>query len=87
MMSIHTLFTASKEYIKQAKNVADSLNCDIHMHLSESPVKFTGDKKIEKFYYQPMKPGEIDDSGRRKPVATNEDPISMEVDNVILNYS
>lgn len=36
MMSVHTLFTGSKEYMKQAKRMADELNCDIHMHLSES---------------------------------------------------
>ncbi|MDF2672519.1 MAG: amidohydrolase [Clostridiales bacterium] len=36
MMSVHTLFTGSKEYMKQAKKMADELNCDIHMHLSES---------------------------------------------------
>jgi cytosine/adenosine deaminase-related metal-dependent hydrolase len=36
MMSVHTLFTGSKEYMKQAKAMADELNCDIHMHLSES---------------------------------------------------
>lgn len=36
MMSIHTLFTCSKEYAKKAKKLADELNCDIHMHLSES---------------------------------------------------
>lgn len=36
LMSIHTLFTASKEYVKQAKKMADELGCDIHMHLNES---------------------------------------------------
>lgn len=36
MMSIHTLFTCSQEYAVQAKRIADELNCDIHMHLSES---------------------------------------------------
>lgn len=36
MMSIHTLFTCSKEYAMKAKRIADELNCDIHMHLSES---------------------------------------------------
>lgn len=36
MMSIHTLFTCSREYIKGAKKLADDLECDIHMHLSES---------------------------------------------------
>ena len=36
MMSIHTLFTADKEYLIQAKKIADELGCDIHMHLSES---------------------------------------------------
>lgn len=36
MISIHTLFTCSKEYAVQAKKIADELKCDIHMHLSES---------------------------------------------------
>ncbi len=36
MMSVHTLFTAEKEYLLKAKEMADNLNCDIHMHLSES---------------------------------------------------
>ncbi len=36
MMSIHTLFTCDKDYVKKAKRFADELNCDIHMHLSES---------------------------------------------------
>ncbi len=36
MMSVHTLFTGSKAYMKQAKKMAEELNCDIHMHLSES---------------------------------------------------
>ncbi|ATW25841.1 amidohydrolase family protein [Candidatus Formimonas warabiya] len=36
MMSIHTLFTADREYVVQAKELAQELGCDIHMHLSES---------------------------------------------------
>lgn len=36
MMSIHTLFTCSKEFAREAKRISDELNCDIHMHLSES---------------------------------------------------
>jgi 5-methylthioadenosine/S-adenosylhomocysteine deaminase len=36
IMSIHTLFTADKDYIRQAKKMADELGCDIHMHLNES---------------------------------------------------
>ncbi len=36
MMSIHTLFTAERDYIMQAKKMADDLGCDIHMHLNES---------------------------------------------------
>jgi 5-methylthioadenosine/S-adenosylhomocysteine deaminase len=36
MMCVHTLFTGSKDYMMQAKKMADELNCDIHMHLSES---------------------------------------------------
>jgi len=36
IMSVHTLFTADKGYLIQAKKIADELGCDIHMHLSES---------------------------------------------------
>ncbi len=35
-MSIHTLFTASEEFIKNAKHIADDNNLPFHMHLSES---------------------------------------------------
>jgi cytosine/adenosine deaminase-related metal-dependent hydrolase len=36
IMSIHTLFTADKDYVKRAKAMADELETDLHMHLSES---------------------------------------------------
>lgn len=36
MMSVHTLFTCDKEYLKKAKKLSDELNCKLHMHLSES---------------------------------------------------
>jgi len=36
MMSVHTLFTGSPAYLRQAKALADELGCGIHMHLSES---------------------------------------------------
>lgn len=36
MMSVHTLFTSSKEFLMKAKNLSDEIGCDIHMHLSES---------------------------------------------------
>ena len=34
--SIHTLFTCSKEFVKQAKELSQENHCMIHMHLSES---------------------------------------------------
>lgn len=34
--SIHTLFTCSKEFVRQAKEEADARNAITHMHLSES---------------------------------------------------
>lgn len=34
--SIHTLFTCSKEFVKQAKELSQENRCMIHMHLSES---------------------------------------------------
>jgi 5-methylthioadenosine/S-adenosylhomocysteine deaminase len=36
LMSIHTLFTGDKDFVKQAAAMAKELDCDIHMHLSES---------------------------------------------------
>lgn len=36
LMSVHTLFTGSRGFLKKAKALADSLGCDMHMHLSES---------------------------------------------------
>ena len=34
--SIHTLFTCSEEFVKQAKKLSDENRCMTHMHLSES---------------------------------------------------
>lgn len=34
--SIHTLFTCSKEFVKQAKRLSEENHCMTHMHLSES---------------------------------------------------
>jgi len=36
MMSIHTLFTCDPDFVRAAKRLALELDCDIHMHLSES---------------------------------------------------
>lgn len=36
MMSIHTLFTCGRDYIRRAKRLASELGCGVHMHLSES---------------------------------------------------
>lgn len=36
LMSIHTLFTCSKEFIKKAKEMCRENHCLMHMHLSES---------------------------------------------------
>lgn len=36
LMSVHTLFTCGKDYLRRAKELADSIGCDLHMHLSES---------------------------------------------------
>ena len=52
MMSVHTLFTGSKEYMIQAKRMADELNCDIHMHLSESV--FEPNWCLEKYGKRPV---------------------------------
>lgn len=34
--SIHTLFTCSKDFVKEAKALSDENHCMVHMHLSES---------------------------------------------------
>lgn len=36
MMSIHTLFTCSGDFIREAKKMAEEAGCLLHMHLSES---------------------------------------------------
>lgn len=36
MMSIHTLFTCSSDFIRKARDMANELGCMLHMHLSES---------------------------------------------------
>jgi len=35
MMCFHTTFTCSEEFIRQAFRMADKLNCQVHMHVSE----------------------------------------------------
>lgn len=52
MMSVHTLFTADKEYLIQAKKIADELGCDIHMHLSESV--YEPNWSLEKYGKRPV---------------------------------
>ena len=36
MMSVHTLFTGTPAFLRQARRMAEELGCKIHMHLSES---------------------------------------------------
>ena len=52
MISVHTLFTCSKEFLIQAKKMADDLKCDIHMHLSES--NYEPDWCIRKYGVRPV---------------------------------
>ena len=52
LISVHTLFTADREYLVQAKNLADELGCDIHMHLSESV--FEPDWSLERYGKRPV---------------------------------
>lgn len=52
MISVHTLFTADREYLLQARNLADELGCDIHMHLSES--LFEPNWSLEKYGRRPV---------------------------------
>lgn len=62
-------------------------------HAKEEGVKFTflaGPSKIEangnrlKFFYDPMKLGEVDSSGRKKPVKTGEAAVAIDTDYVIV---
>lgn len=39
VVSIHTLFTCDKDFVKQAKKEANEAGALIHMHMSESPVE------------------------------------------------
>ena len=52
LISVHTLFTADREYLVQAKKLADELGCDIHMHLSESV--FEPNWSLEKYGKRPV---------------------------------
>jgi len=52
MISVHTLFTADRKYLVQAKKLADELGCDIHMHLSESV--FEPNWSLEKYGKRPV---------------------------------
>lgn len=36
MMSVHTLFTGSPDFLRRARALSRELNCGVHMHLSES---------------------------------------------------
>lgn len=36
LISVHTLFTCGKDYLRRAKALSDELGCSLHMHLSES---------------------------------------------------
>lgn len=47
------------------------------------PRMFAGKSRVEKFYYDPMKLGDYDASGRKRPVSTGEEPVEMEADWVI----
>jgi len=52
LISVHTLFTADRNYLVQAKRLADELGCDIHMHLSESV--FEPNWSLEKYGKRPV---------------------------------
>ncbi|GAI16074.1 unnamed protein product, partial [marine sediment metagenome] len=52
MMSVHTLFSAEQDYLLQAKEMADKLGCDIHMHLSESV--YEPNWSLEKYGKRPV---------------------------------
>ncbi len=52
LMSIHTLFTGDKDFVRQASQMAKELNCDIHMHLSESV--FEPNWTLEKYGKRPV---------------------------------
>lgn len=52
LMSIHTLFTGDENFVKQAAALAKDLNCDIHMHLSESV--FEPNWTLEKYGKRPV---------------------------------
>lgn len=52
LISVHTLFTAERQYLVRAKKSADELGCDIHMHLSESLFEPTW--SLEKYGKRPV---------------------------------
>jgi len=48
------------------------------------PDSIAGDKQVKSLFYQPMELGELDDSGRRRPLPTKAPPVEVETDMVII---
>ncbi|ATW25837.1 FAD-dependent oxidoreductase [Candidatus Formimonas warabiya] len=67
--------------------------CEEVAYAEEEGVKFrflAGPNRIEaagkgyQLFYDPMQPGEVDGSGRRKPVPTGEEPVPLDADLIVI---
>lgn len=66
-----------------AEEIAQAKQEGIKFVFLAGPSKIEGAGKVEKFYYDPMKLGDLDSSGRRKPIKTGEPAVAMDADVVI----
>jgi len=56
----------------------------VHYTFLAGPDRIEGDGKASAFYYQPMELGELDDSGRRRPVPSGAPSEKVEADFVVI---
>ncbi|MDN5362818.1 MAG: heterodisulfide reductase subunit [Moorella sp. (in: firmicutes)] len=67
-----------------AEEVAHAREEGVSFVFLAGPARIEGAGKAEKFYYDPMKLGEKDNTGRRKPVKTGEPAVAIEADIIIV---
>ena len=80
LISVHTLFTADREYLIQAKRLADQLGCDIHMHLSESV--FEPNWSLENYGKRPVEV--YDNMGYLGPNVVASQGVQLEPDEIYI---
>lgn len=73
-----------KEMPAYPEEVAQAKQEGVRFVFLAGPSKIEGRGKVEKFYYDPMKLGDIDSSGRRKPIKSGEPAVAIDADIVIV---